>query len=81
MSFEMDSESNTESDDLNFHPPKDKDEEKEIEKWKQTRQNVWDIIKVLKEGNEGKLLWDELKEILLSNEKKLFSEYMKHVRS
>jgi len=43
-------DSTDEEDDLNLHPPKDKDEEKDREKWRLTQENVWNIIKDLKEG-------------------------------
>ncbi len=32
MSFELENSSNSEDEELDFHPPKDKDEEKELEK-------------------------------------------------
>jgi len=70
MNFEK--ESSDEEEELNFHPPKDKDEEREILKRQQTYENVRQIIKGLKEGQEGKVLWDEVRTILLSNEKRLF---------
>jgi len=45
MSFEMDNYSVTDDEDeLNLHPPKDKEEEKELEKWKLTKLNVRSII-------------------------------------
>ena len=79
MSFELENSSNSEEEELDFHPPKDKDEEKELEKRKQTKLSVRNIIWHLKEGNEGKILWEEVCEILFSNGKKLFTEYIKHV--
>jgi len=75
MSFDIE-DKNSFEEMPNFHPPQDKDEEKELERWNKTSQGVWFMIKEMIEEVEGKWLWGEIKNVLLSNEKRLYDEYI-----
>ena len=72
MSFDLNKE---EVEELEFHPPATKEEEREMERRRVTKEGVRDLIKRMTEGDEGRVLWGEVKNVLF-NEKELFKQYI-----